>query len=89
MPLAVAKATGVYPATFRERVVPAEKPAVGGARGPFPEAARRWPDRLVLARALVGTVSAPARSAARTRRRAAPLFTQISMKTAETHSSVP
>ena len=27
MPLAVAKATGVYPATFRERVVPAEKPA--------------------------------------------------------------
>ena len=27
VPLAVAKATGVYPATFRERVVPAEKPA--------------------------------------------------------------
>ena len=26
MPLAVAKATGVYPATFRERIVPAEKP---------------------------------------------------------------
>ena len=25
--MAVAKATGVYPATFRERVVPAEKPA--------------------------------------------------------------